>query len=731
MPQRVEFHVRELDCADEVAVLRRELAGTPGVAELDFDIVNSRMGVSFQKELLSSEQIIARVAAVGMHAALWQRKANVEDSWWLRQGRAVLTGVSAGCLVVGGLLHTASGAPFAEVVRGLNISWPIRGMYAIAAACGAWYVIPRAWSAIRRFRPDMNLLMLLAITGALALGDWLEAGTVACLFSLALLLEQWSMARTRRAIRALLDLTPPVARIRAAESATLGEVFERPVEEVVIGSVALVRPNERIPLDGMLLAGRSHVNEAPITGESLPVLKEPGAELFAGTINGEGTLELRVTKRAEDTLVARMVGLVEQAHAGRAPTEQWIERFALYYTPAMFALALATAVLPPLLGASGSFAEWLYRGLVVLVIACPCALVIATPVSIVSALTAAARRGVLVKGGQFLEGLATLQVLAIDKTGTLTLGRPAVQKIVPFNGHTSAELLQRAAALESHSSHPLARAILRRAQADGLTVILATSFRELSGVGAEGEINGRKFWIGSHRLMHEKQAESPEIHAQAVAMEDAGHSVVAVGNDNHVCGLISLADEVRAQSANIVSVLRRSGIRRIVMLTGDNQPTAREVAKLTGVDDFRAELLPEEKVAAVTELRQMYGRVAMLGDGANDAPALAAADIGIAMGAGGTDAAIETADIALMSDDLQKLPWLIGHARRTLRVIWFNATFALSVKAAFVVLTWLGYASLWLAIAADTGATLLVVANALRLLSPGTSPSKAAFDAVD
>ena len=306
-----------------------------------------------------------------------------------------------------------------------------------------------------------------------------------------------------------------------------------------------------------------------------------------------------------------------------------------------------------------------------------------------------------------------------------------MQKIVPFNGHTSAELLQRAAALESHSSHPLARAILRRAQADGLTVILATSFRELSGVGAEGEINGRKFWIGSHRLMHEKQAESPEIHAQAVAMEDAGHSVVAVGNDNHVCGLISLADEVRAQSANIVSVLRRSGIRRIVMLTGDNQPTAREVAKLTGVDDFRAELLPEEKVAAVTELRQMYGRVAMLGDGANDAPALAAADIGIAMGAGGTDAAIETADIALMSDDLQKLPWLIGHARRTLRVIWFNATFALSVKAAFVVLTWLGYASLWLAIAADTGATLLVVANALRLLSPGTSPSKAAFDAVD
>lgn len=734
MPERVELHIRELDCADEVAVLRRELAEVAGVQQLDFDILNSRMAVTYDTALLSPQKIIDRVSAVGMHAGIWSRQRPQEQDWWPEHGREVLTGLSAGCLMLGMIVQAISGAGLADVVRGHHLNWVVRGLYGLAAVAGAWFVLPRAWYALRRFRPDMNLLMLLAVAGAITLGDWLEAGTVACLFSLALLLEQRSLARTRRAIRELLDLTPPVARIRKVccekhhdcSDASASDLQELPVESVPVGATLVVRPHERIPLDGVLVSGKSHINTASITGESLPALKEPGAEVFAGTINGEGTLEVRVNKRAEDTLLARMVQLVERAHADRAPAEQWIEKFAVYYTPAMFVLALLTALLPPLFGASGGFAHWLYRGLVVLVIACPCALVIATPVSIVSALTAAARQGVLVKGGRYLESLAGLRVLAFDKTGTLTAGHPAVQEIVPLNGHSAHELLTRAAALESHSTHPLARAILRRAEIEGVTVSAAAGFREISGAGAEGEIDGRPFWIGSHRLLHERQAESPEIHAQAVALEDAGHSVVAVGNQNHVCGLISLADEVRTQAAGVIRDLRESGVRRIVMLTGDNEPTARGVARITGVDEFRAELLPEEKLAVVAELRRDYGRVAMVGDGANDAPALAAADIGIAMGAGGTDAAIETADVALMSDDLQKLPWLIGHARRTLRIIWFNAAFALSLKAAFVILTWLGYSSLWLAIAADTGATLLVVANALRLLSPGTLASESA-----
>ncbi|MFC2076791.1 heavy metal translocating P-type ATPase, partial [candidate division KSB1 bacterium] len=497
-----------------------------------------------------------------------------------------------------------------------------------------------------------------------------------------------------------------------------GESREIPVGEVEAGDRLVVRPGEKIPLDGVVIKGRSAVNQSPITGESLPVTKEPGDEVFAGTINGDGVLEMEVTRAVGDTTLARIVHMVQEAHSRRAPSEQWVEKFARHYTPVMILLALGIIVLPPLLF-GGSWADWFYRGLVILIIGCPCALVISTPVSVVSGLARAARNGVLIKGGVYLESAGELKAIALDKTGTLTVGRPGVLDILPLNGHSRDEVLERAAALEAHSEHALAGAIRGQASAEGITVTPAVDLQVIKGKGAEGNIGGRDFWIGSHRLMEEKGAETEEIHQLAEELEGSGNSVVAVGNQEHVCGLITLADSPRDEARETIASLRKTGVERVVMLTGDNTGTARAMAEKTGVDGYLAELMPEDKVKAVEDLVRNTGRTAMVGDGVNDAPAMAAADIGIAMGAAGTDLAIETADIALMSDDLAKLPWLVRHSRRTLRTVKQNIGFALGLKLAFVLLTILGAASLWMAIAADTGASLLVTFNGLRLLGGG------------
>jgi Cd2+/Zn2+-exporting ATPase len=407
--------------------------------------------------------------------------------------------------------------------------------------------------------------------------------------------------------------------------------------------------------------------------------------------------------------------MVEEARARRAPSEQWVDLFARYYTPFMMILAALVAVIPPLVFGA-SWTRWFYDGLVLLVIACPCALVISTPVTVVAGLARAARAGVLIKGGVHLETPARLRALALDKTGTLTHGRPEVQQVIPLNGHTESELVALAAGLEAFSEHPLARAIRRRAERDGIAAERFSDFREIKGRGAEAARQGVVFWIGSHRLLHERGLETPEIHARAGALEDAGHSVVALGNERHVCGLLSVADRLRPEAFQAVLDLKRRGIRSLVMLTGDNEGTARRIAEAVGISDFRAELLPEEKVRAMEALVRAAGTAGMVGDGVNDAPALAAASVGIAMGAAGSDAAIETADIALMSDDLARLPWLILHSRRTLRVIRQNTAFALGTKLVFVSLAAAGAATLWMAIAADMGASLLVILNGLRVL---------------
>ncbi len=711
------FRIHGMDCADEVAVLRGELGPLVGGGEqLAFDLFQSTMTVHGGQGAVAD--IVAAVARTGMRAEPWKdlRPDDDRGGVWQRYGRTITT-VASGLLAVAGfVVHTAMAGGVAAALGAADMesghAAPLlaRALYASGILSGVWFVAPKAWYAAKTIRPDMNLLMTIAVTGAVVIGEWFEAATVAFLFALSVALESWSVGRARRAVEALLELAPPTVRLLEPDGTR-----EVPVDQAPVGSLFLVRPGERIALDGEVRGGESLVDEAPITGESLPVEKAPGAPVFAGSINGDGALEVASTKRAGQTVLAKMIRRVGQARSRRAPSEQWVSAFARIYTPAVLGLAVVVWLVPPLL-VGAAWGDWAYRALVLLVIGCPCALVISTPVSIVASLTAAAREGVLIKGGVFVEAPARLSAIAFDKTGTLTAGRPAVVEVVAFDGHTEQQLLAIAAAMESRSNHPLARAIVAHARERDIRPIVVEDVQAVQGKGATGRLDGRPYWLGSHRYLEERGQETPEIHTALTALSEGGRTVVAIGNDDHVCGFIALADPIRPIAAHVLAELRDLGIRETVMLTGDNTATAEAIGRQAGVDQIRAELLPEDKVAAVEALLARYGSVAMVGDGVNDAPAMARASFGVAMGAAGSDAAIETADIALMSDDLSKLPWLVRHSRRTLAIIRQNIAFSLLVKAAFVALTLWGTASLWAAIAADMGASLLVIFNGLRLL---------------
>jgi Zn2+/Cd2+-exporting ATPase len=721
---RLTFKIKGMCCGEELAMLRSVVGPlVGGEANLAFDLLTGKMTVFAASDGANPDAIIAAVANTGMEALPWGDDCGagtcpVESGWWQGRGRS-LACVASGLLTFLGFLldayHRGSliQAFLQNVETESGLSPYVILFYFSAVIAGGWFIFPRAWFALRRLRPDMNLLMVIAALGAMGLGQWLEAASVTFLFSLALLLESWSVGRARAAIKALIEISPNTARFLCP---TDGDIEEKPIAEVPVGVTVLVRPGEKIPLDGVVTKGTTSVNQAPITGESLPVPKAIGDEVFAGTINGEGSFEFRTTKTAADTTLAHIIHLVEDAQSRRAPVEQWVEKFAKYYTPAMMMLSLMVAVVPPVL-LGRAWAPWLYQALVLLVIACPCSLVISTPVSIVAGLTTAARRGILIKGGAYLEAPAHIRGMAFDKTGTLTYGHPAVQEIRPLDDHTEEKLLTRAAALEAHSTHPLARAILALADSRGLEAVPADDFTLLPGQGALGIIDNKTYWLGSHRLLEQWNHESAELHATASSLEDAGHSLVIMWCEDHVCGLISVADSVRPEAREAVASLRRLGVGRMVMLTGDNRRTAEEIAAEVGIDEYYAELLPEDKVTLVTEMRESLGQIAMVGDGVNDAPAMASASVSIAMGAMGSDAAIETADIALMSDDLSKLPWLVRHSRRTMGVIKQNVAFSLLVKASFIGLAFFGIATLWGAIAADMGASLLVIFNGLRLLS--------------
>ncbi len=693
--KKVAFNVTGLDCPEEIALLRKALQGRKGVSDLTFDLLQSKMSMTLDFEETTLKEVVGWVKEVGLKATLWEgAQRDTTASFWSARGRLVMTSLSGIFLIAG---------------VGFHLFEPIltRGLYLGAIVFGAYFVAPKAFFALRRLHLDMHVLMVVAMVGAVAIGQHFEGAMVAFLFSVALLLENWSMARARRAVGALMEVSPTQAYVLPGGPCH--------VDQVAMGARILVRPGEKVPLDAIVEKGETTINQAPITGESVPVVKKKGDTVYAGTMNEDGAIECYVTKTADTTALARIIHLVQEAQSRRAHSEQWVEKFARIYTPVMIGIALLVALVPPLFG-GGVWAEWLYRGLVILVIACPCALVISTPVSIIAGLTAAAHHGVLIKGGVFLEIAGTLRALGLDKTGTLTYGRPRVERIWPLHRHTEDEVLEKAAALEALSEHPLARAILREARARQLSIKPATSFRITKGKGAEGVIGNERYWIGSHRFMHEMNQETDEIHRKIVELEDAGHSTIAVGNDRHVCGLISLADQPRKGMNGIVQEMKRAGIERVVMLTGDNAAAAAAIAKVTQVDAFKAELLPEDKVKEVEELKKEWQDVAMIGDGVNDAPAMATASLGIAMGAIGTDVAIETADIALMSDDLSKVPWLLRHSRQTVRAIRQNIAVSVGVKALFLCLAALGLASLWMAIIADAGTSLLVVFNGLRLL---------------
>lgn len=582
-------------------------------------------------------------------------------------------------------------------------------LFVAAALIGAVFPAQRAVRSLQNRRLDINVLMVIAVIGAVAIGQFEEAAMVVALFAAAQWLEARSLDRARQSIGRLLDLVPTDVIVRDAEG-------ERRVslDRVAPEAIMLVRPGDRIALDGVVRNGRSDVNQAPITGESLPVEKAEGDDVFAGTINGHGALTVAVTRRRADTTLARIVHLVESAQAQRAPAQQFIDRFAAWYTPAVVALAVLVATLPVIV-LGQAFDDWLYRALVLLVVACPCALVISTPVSIVSALAGAARQGVLVKGGVHLERLASVRVVAFDKTGTATTGQLHVDATRSAEGYSDADVLALAAAVESQSEHPVAAAVVRAARAHALLIPPAQDVRALPGLGVEGTVDGAVVVCGTPRLFSERGWLTPDWDARSRDLVDRGLSPVIVARDGVTIGALGLRDRPRPDAAAAVAALRRNGLSRVVMITGDHASPAAAVGLELAVDDVRAGQLPHQKVDAIRSLQRQYGPVAMIGDGINDAPALAAADVGIAMGAMGSHAALETADIALMNDELSKVPYAIRLSRATLTNIRANVAISLGLKVVFIVLAVAGVATLWMAVLADTGASALVVANAVRL----------------
>ncbi|MFO7245549.1 MAG: cation-translocating P-type ATPase [Bacillota bacterium] len=711
------YRVAGLTCADCAETVRRAVSAVEGVDEVEVSFATGLMRVAHHRPV--DAEVVAAVRRAGYRAervdGAGAAAEHGGEAWW-RGSRAPATLLS-GLLAAGGFLASTleAGQPWAVTA------------WAAAIVVGGLRPARGAWTALRQRHIDMNVLMTLAVVGAAAIGEWSEGAAVVFLYSLGELLEEAAVAGTRRSIRHLMNLTPPEAEVLRD-----GRVVPVPVAEVRVGERVLVRPGGRVPVDGRIAAGRAALNEAPITGEAAAVDKGPGDEVFAGTVSENGYLEVDALRVAGDTTLSRIIHMVEEAQQRRARVQRWIDDFARRYTPAVVAAAALVAVVPPLCGAP--WEPWLYRGLALLILACPCALVISTPVAVVSAIGRAARWGVLIKGGAHLEALSRVRVVALDKTGTLTLGRPQVTDAVPLDdvarldgaapGAPTDRLLALAAAAQMPSEHPLGRAVVAAARARGLEPAPPESFEVYPGQGVRARVQGMDVVVGTLAFAAAQAGLDPSAAAApASALEAGGKTVVAVarlaspGRPACWLGLIALADEIRPGAAALISRLRAAGVRRIVMLTGDAEPAARRVAAAVGIDEVRCRLLPEGKMRAIEALEaEEGGGVLYVGDGINDAPALARASVGVAMGAAGTAAAVETAGVVLMGDDLDRLPRALDLARRALGVIRQNVAFSLAVKAAALVLLAAGRLSLWLAIAADTGATLVVVANGLRLL---------------
>jgi len=691
------FKVEGMDCHEEVAILERRLKRLSGLESLDADVIGQRLRIKYDAAKLSTGSIAEAVAQTGMRA-------------WLEHEEPAPAAASAASRLY---LLVCSGVAFALGVIASVVQLPALLLwipFTVSIALGGVFTARRAATSIRSGHLDINVLMVIAVAGAMALGEWTEAASVVFLFALAQLLEARAMDRARGAIRALMDLAPADAIVRRD-----GHQQRLPVDDVRVGDTILVGPGEKLPLDGRVIAGDSYVNQAPVTGESLPIEKTAGDDVFAGTINGRGALDVVVTRLRRDSTLARIIHLVERAQAQRAPSQAFVDRFARVYTPVVLALAVVVALAPPIF-LSGSWSTWFYRSLVLLVISCPCALVISTPVSIVSALAAAARKGVLIKGGAHLEKMASIRCIAFDKTGTLTHGRLRVVGVQPMLGVDPLEVVRLAASLEMRSEHPIGRAIVEYATESGIRPVSVDAFQALPGRGAEARVADHAIVVGSHRLFEERRLCSPEMEESLDAFTERGCGSVMVAAAGAPIGVIGVADQPREAARDAVELLRQQRVEHVILLTGDHDSAAKTIAESLDLDGYRAALLPEDKVTAVEDLRRRYGALAMIGDGVNDAPALAAADVGMAMGVAGTDAALETADVALMADELLKIPYALRLSRATMRNIRANIAFSIVLKAAFLILAIAGAATLWMAVAADMGASLIVIANALRLL---------------
>ena len=693
----------QMDCPTEEALIRGKLDGMPAVTGLAFNLMQRTLTVvhapGAEPAVLDAIRSLGFVPEVPDPASRTQPVAEPARPWW----PLVLAVVAA----MASEASTWFGAS----------PWIAGGCAGFALALSGLGTYRKGWIAIRHGNLNINALMSIAVTGAMALRQWPEAAMVMVLFALAERIEAMSLDRARNAIHALMRLAPETATVQGSD----GSWSSVEAKTVPIGARVRVAPGERIALDGEIVVGESSVNQAPITGESLPVDKRPGDPVFAGTINEAGSFEYRVSASADGTTLARIIHAVEEAQGKRAPTQRFVDRFARVYTPIVFACALLVAVVPPL-AAGGAWREWVYRALVMLVIACPCALVISTPVSIVSGLAAAARRGILVKGGVYLEEGRKLAWIALDKTGTITTGKPVQTDFEPQAGVSALDCRRVAAALAARSDHPVSRAIAEAALRanekleDASAVLSVDAFEALPGRGVAGQIDGARYWLGNPRLASERGHLLPAVESRAGELERLGRSVVVLMDEARVLALFAVADTVKQTSRAAVAQLHALGIRT-AMLTGDNAHTARAIAAEVGIDDVRGDQLPDDKLRAIETLSAGgTAMVGMVGDGINDAPALARARIGFAMGAMGSDAAIETADVALMDDDLRKIPAFVRLSRATYSVLVQNIVFALTVKAIFLALTLVGLGTMWMAVFADAGASLIVVANGLRLL---------------
>jgi len=689
------IRILQMDCPTEEALLRTKLGGMAGVAGMEFNLMQRVLTVTHEPQAL--EPVLAAVRSLGFTPEI-AGDAQAEPApepvrpWWP--------------LAVAGLAAIGS-----EASHWLGFPDALAAALALIAvlACGI-STYKKGWMAVRNGNLNINALMSIAVTGALVLGQWPEAAMVMVLFTVAEWIEARSLDRARNAIRSLMQLTPETATVLQSD----GTWQEVAAKFVAVGATVRIKPGERIALDGTLVNGSSSVNQAPITGESLPVDKQAGDPVFAGTINTSGSFEYTVTAGAGNSTLARIIHAVEEAQGAKAPTQRFVDQFARIYTPVVFAIAVVVALVPPLL-VGGDWIGWIYKALVMLVIACPCALVISTPVTIVSGLAAAARRGILIKGGIYLEEGRKLRWVALDKTGTITQGKPSQTDFSALNGWSPAEVRSLAASLADRSDHPVSLAVAQAAQRDGIPLQTVEQFEALAGLGTKGLIQGKTYYLGNHRLIHAQGRCSDALELQLSALEEQGKTVILLTDDHSVHGIFAVADTVKEGSRQAIAELHALGVQT-VMLTGDNAHTARAIAAQVGVDDARGDLLPEDKLKVIESLLETGTGVGMVGDGINDAPALARADIGFAMGAAGTGTAIETADVALMDDDLRKLPRFVRLSRDTHTLLVQNIVIALGIKAVFLVLTLAGMGTMWMAVFADMGASLLVVGNGLRLL---------------